>query len=101
MASEELVSYLEEKKVKGIKSRYNLSIITNVILIIMFIALSYYIYNNIEEFKALGQDACRLCESKTGGSCLSQNHDTIVASIRNVSTPTIYAPVNFSGMLIN
>jgi hypothetical protein len=69
MDGDELVGYLTRKKLKSIKSRYNLSIITNVFLIGVMVCIGVYIYMNLEEFKSLGQDVCRLCESKTGGTC--------------------------------
>lgn len=78
--SEELVGFLTNKKLKGIKFRHNFAIISNVFLIAVIICIGVYVYINIEEFKALGQDVCRLCELKTGGLCLAHGVYNITTS---------------------
>lgn len=46
-------------------------IVFDIILIFVILGLGAYIVLNIEEFKTLQRDVCRLCEQKTGGSCIS------------------------------
>ena len=46
-------------------------IITNIILIIVFLAIGIYIFSEIENFKLLSSDVCRLCASKINGTCFS------------------------------
>lgn len=46
-------------------------ILMDVILILVIIAIGYYIFSEIEAFKILGKDVCLLCEQQTGGSCIS------------------------------
>jgi len=84
---EELVDYLTRKKLDGIKFRYNFSIITNVILICVFVIIGVYIYFNLEEFKQLGSDVCRLCETKTGGVCLASGYNNTMAANETYTSP--------------
>ena len=51
--------------------RYN--IITNIILIIVFLLISSYIIYNFEIFKILSQDVCKMCTAKTGAICYYQD----------------------------
>ena len=44
-------------------------IIADIILIIVIVAISIYVIYNIESFKTLSQDVCRLCELKTNATC--------------------------------
>jgi hypothetical protein len=100
--NKELLGYLTEKKLEGIKKRYNFSIITNVILIIVIAIIGAYVVANIEEFKELNQDVCRLCETKTGGTCMAQTYGDIVKMIKeegNKTTPAI-SMYNLTGLLI-
>ena len=76
---EELIDTLTQKKIDGIKFRYNFSIITNVILICVIVMIGVYLFVNIEEFKTLGKDSCRLCEEKTGGTC------SYIPSVSNIT----------------
>ena len=57
---------IEEQK-KNYWHRYHT--ITNVILVIVIIAIGFYIYLNLQDLKTLSGDVCRLCEEKTGGVC--------------------------------
>ncbi|MBA7700351.1 hypothetical protein ES703_109062 [subsurface metagenome] len=41
----------------------------DVILIIVFLLIGYYIFKEIELFKTLSQDVCRMCMEKTGAIC--------------------------------
>ena len=43
--------------------------ITNVILIIVIVAIGIYIFYNIEAFKTMSQDVCKLCMDQTGATC--------------------------------
>jgi len=49
-------------------------IIADVILIIVILGIAFYVYTEIESFKMLGKDICRLCEDKTGGICSMGNY---------------------------
>lgn len=66
--NKELVEYLREYKAEKIIRAKRLAFITNIILIILFIAIGLYVYYNIEAFKTLGQDVCKLCMEKNGGN---------------------------------
>ena len=44
-------------------------LIADIILIVVILLIGWYMFNNIEAFKALSGDVCRLCEQKTGGTC--------------------------------
>jgi hypothetical protein len=46
-----------------------IKIILDVVVIVLFIFIIYYGVKNIELFKILGQDVCRLCQEKTGTTC--------------------------------
>lgn len=59
----------EELLKRKIKSN-RIKIIADVVLIVVLLGIVLYIYSEIENFKALGTDVCRLCEEKTGGQCL-------------------------------
>jgi len=43
--------------------------IADIILIIVLLIIFGYIVNEIESFKALSQDVCKLCELKTNSIC--------------------------------
>ncbi len=43
--------------------------ITNIILIIVILAVGIYLFKNFQEFKLLGHDVCALCRVKTGANC--------------------------------
>jgi hypothetical protein len=43
--------------------------ITNIILIIVILAIGAYIFLNIEAFKTMSQDVCKLCMDSTGATC--------------------------------
>lgn len=53
---------------KQIRSNH-MKIATNIVLIIVLVSIGAYVYVEIESFKTLGKDVCRLCEAKTGGTC--------------------------------
>lgn len=45
-------------------------VITNIILIIIFLAIGFYIFHEIEAFKSVAGDVCKLCMQKTGANCI-------------------------------
>lgn len=49
---------------------YKIKIIADVILIIVLSLIFIYVFSELENFKTLGQDVCKLCEQKTGALCL-------------------------------
>ena len=52
------------------KIRINkIKIWADVILIIVFLLIAIYIIKEIELFKTLSQDVCRMCMEKTGATC--------------------------------
>ena len=44
-------------------------VITNVILIIVLSLIALYVILNVESFKSLGGDICKMCMDKTGAIC--------------------------------
>jgi hypothetical protein len=44
-------------------------VITNVILIIVILVITIYVIANIEAFKVLSNDVCKMCMDKTGATC--------------------------------
>jgi hypothetical protein len=68
---QELVEFLRDYKAEKILKAKWYSTITNIILIGMVVVLGVYIYNNIEAFKSLGQDVCKLCYSQNNLSTIS------------------------------
>jgi hypothetical protein len=44
--------------------------ITNIILIIVILAIGIYVIIHIQEFLTLGKDVCKLCEISTNATCL-------------------------------
>ena len=58
----------EEELIKKKIRLHRWHIITNIILIIVFLAIGIYIFSEIENFKLLSQDLCRLCAEKTGAT---------------------------------
>jgi hypothetical protein len=45
-------------------------LITNIILIVIILLIAFYVIKNIEAFKMLSQDICKLCQVKTGATCM-------------------------------
>ena len=45
-------------------------VVTNIILILVFLVITVYIIYNVETLKMLGSDVCRMCEKMTGGTCM-------------------------------
>lgn len=64
--------------------------ITNIILIIWLLVIAIYIAikvgPEIENFKTLNKDVCRLCEQKTGGVCM-KSEQIINTNNFNLSLP--------------
>lgn len=60
----------EEELIKRNISMNKMKVISNIILIVVFIAIAVYIIVNVEAFKAVGQDVCKLCMQKTGATCI-------------------------------
>lgn len=54
---------------KSIRSN-RIKIVADIILIIVILGIGWYVYSEIDNFKLLGSDVCRLCEEKTGGKCM-------------------------------
>lgn len=60
------------KKEDLIKKQIKLNrrkLVADIILIIIIVALAIYIITEIEAFKTLGKDVCKLCMEKTGSIC--------------------------------
>ena len=49
--------------------KQTISIITNVILIVLLIAIGLYLFFNIDYAKQLILDPCKVCMEKTGSVC--------------------------------
>jgi len=58
----------EEKLIKAYRMN-RLKVISNVILILLFIGIFIYMIVNVETLKLLQGDVCQLCMQKTGASC--------------------------------
>ena len=44
-------------------------VITNIFLIVLIFLIGVYVILNLEAFKTLGQDVCKLCIQKTNMTC--------------------------------
>lgn len=62
---------MEEELIKRKIQINKRKIIADIILIIVILLIFIYIIYNIESFKALSQDVCKLCELKTNAKCIS------------------------------
>jgi len=62
----------DEELIKRNISMNRFKILMDIILILVFVGIFYYIFSEIEAFKILGQDVCRLCESNTGAICFKE-----------------------------
>lgn len=65
---------MEEQEIELLKKKIRINrmkLVSDMILIFIFVLIGLYIYFEIENFKALGGDVCRMCEEKTGGVCVS------------------------------
>jgi len=49
-------------------------IVADIVLIFIILCLATYIVKEIELFKALSGDVCKLCEAKTGAVCYLFNN---------------------------
>lgn len=81
---------LLEKNIKLNRRRF----VTNLILILVWVLLATYVVINIQEFKALNSDVCRLCEAKTGGQCLA----SVIAPIQQKDSGGLQQPINLSNI---
>lgn len=94
---EELIDTIKNQKLDAIKRKHIYSTVTNIILIIVIFLIGIYIYINIESFKSLGQDVCRLCEEKTGGSCIAQSYSEILNMTKQQAKPvSVFDNINLS-----
>jgi len=59
----------EEELIKKNIRLNKFKIVADVVLIVLISFIAYYVIREIELFKILGQDVCRLCTEKTGASC--------------------------------
>lgn len=66
---EDLVQWITQEKTNKLLRTQRFNLICNVILIIAILTIGIYIWYNIEAFKTLGQDVCRLCEIHTNATC--------------------------------
>jgi len=64
---------LTREELLKLHNRRKITIITNIILIIVFLFIIGYIIYNFELVKYMNQDWCELCTIKTGAKCLIQN----------------------------
>ena len=60
---------MEENLIKKQIRINKIKIITDIILIVTILFLSIYIIREIELFKILGKDVCKMCMEKTGAIC--------------------------------
>ena len=59
----------EQELIKKNIQMNRFKILMDIILILVIIGIAYYIFSEIEAFKILGKDVCRLCMDKTGAVC--------------------------------
>lgn len=64
-----MVEEVTREELLKVHKRRKINIITNIILIIILLGISYYVVSNIEIIKLANQDWCSLCSSKTGMMC--------------------------------
>lgn len=62
---------MEEEEIKKSIRINRIKIVADVILIIVIGAIIFYIFNEIETFKVLGSDVCKMCMEKTGATCFT------------------------------
>ena len=60
---------LEEELIKRKIRSNKWEIITNIFLIIVLLGIAFYVIKEIESFKILSQNVCKLCMEKTGAIC--------------------------------
>lgn len=63
-----------------------------IIMVLVFILVAWYAYNEIEAIKILGYDACQYCMDKSGAQCF------IGVSVPGYEEP-LYPTINFSETL--
>jgi len=61
----------EEELIKKNIRMNRFKILMDIILIIILLGISYYVFSEIETFKILGKDVCKLCQEKTGAVCFN------------------------------
>jgi hypothetical protein len=63
---------LTREEILKVHNRRRINIITNIILIIVILGISFYVIYNIEIIKSANQNWCSLCELKTGARCIAK-----------------------------
>ena len=66
---EDEISFEQKALIKKNIKINRIKIIADVILIIVILGISFYIVSEIESFKILGKDVCKMCMEKTGATC--------------------------------
>jgi hypothetical protein len=61
---------LTREELLKVHNRRRINIITNIILIIVILGISFYVIYNIEIIKLANSNWCSLCELKTGAKCI-------------------------------
>lgn len=64
---------MDEELIKKQIKANRFKILMDVILIIILLGIFIYVFYNIESFKILGSDICKLCMEKTGANCIKLN----------------------------
>jgi len=59
----------EEELIKRQMRMNKIKIVADIVLIVLIAFLAYYIIREIEIFKILGKDVCRMCEERVGATC--------------------------------
>jgi len=62
---------MEEQEIKKSIRINRIKIVADVILIIVLGLIGFYIFKEIETFKMLGSDVCKMCMEKTGATCFT------------------------------
>lgn len=76
--------------------RKKIALIADIILVVVLLAIGWYVYSNFEVYKALNGDVCRMCEEKTGGKCYSGAY---ISENPPAKVSPDYSKFNLSGIL--
>jgi len=65
----EFVYHLAESKIDRLMRTKRAVLVTNILILIFIMCAGYYVATNIEEFKSLDSDVCKMCYEETQKQC--------------------------------
>jgi hypothetical protein len=68
---------MEEELIKKNIRMNRFKIIMDIILVIVLLGIFYYVYSEIELFKILGKDVCKMCMEKTDAICYTGKYGVV------------------------